>query len=160
MIKLKEWFFSHNTKDQKIILSVGFFLIICALYLMLSQLHQMVDDKRQRVSGLERQLVQIQSLASEAKSLQGTSQTVATDTSTAPYLIVDKAIRSANLTASRIQPNGNQGVKIQFEDAPFDKLVVLLDKLQHQNGLLVNIINLNQRNTGTVSARITMERSQ
>ena len=57
----------------------------------------------------------------------------------------------------RVQPEGDTGVKIWFEAAPFDVLINWLDTIQSQHGLVVNEINVEQTEaTGLVNVRVSL----
>jgi len=57
-----------------------------------------------------------------------------------------------------IEPLGRNGVRVQFSDVGVDALLRALGAAEQRYGLRVTQLNLNRRQPGLVSARISLER--
>ncbi|CAG0944975.1 Type II secretion system protein M [Gammaproteobacteria bacterium] len=76
-------------------------------------------------------------------------------------LLVDRSTRAAGLAAylKRNEPEGNTGIRLRFEDAPFDELVTWLARLQaeHAVGVVAATADPGQE-PGRVTANIQLGR--
>lgn len=71
--------------------------------------------------------------------------------------VVEKSIRNTGLATvmKRIQPEGDSGLRVWFENASFDKLIIWLEMIESKHGLLVNEINVEQTDSaGLVNVRM------
>ena len=79
-----------------------------------------------------------------------------------PVVIVDTTLRSHGLgQPKRSQPTPN-GIRVEFENVAFDKLVVWLGDLSNQYGMEVQAGSLSaiaQAGPGRVNASLTLERT-
>jgi type II secretory pathway component PulM len=79
-----------------------------------------------------------------------------------PVVIVDSTLRSHGLgQPKRSQPTPN-GIRVEFENVAFDKLVVWLGDLSYQYGMEVQAGSLSAGTNdapGRVDATLTLERS-
>lgn len=78
-------------------------------------------------------------------------------------LLVDRSTRAAGLTAylKRNEPEGNTGIRLRFEDAPFDELVGWLARLQAEQGVGVVAATADPgQEPGRVTANIQLARSR
>lgn len=76
-------------------------------------------------------------------------------------LLVDRSTRAAGLAAylKRNEPEGNTGIRLRFEDAPFDELITWLARLQaeHAVGVVAATADPGQE-PGRVTANIQLGR--
>ena len=79
----------------------------------------------------------------------------------APYLLLDEAIKKASISSpERVTPDGDQGARAQFSKVEFNKLLQVLGGLEQTYGLSVKTINLSRKDSGQVSARLSLEAGQ
>jgi type II secretory pathway component PulM len=162
MNNIREWYLSQTPRDQKLALLLGVLLIAALLYgAVYKPLSDSLETARSRVEGQRAALVWMQEAAAEARSLGAGSGAASRASNKAPYLLVDEAIRRSGLgSPERIEPAGQTGARLQFEAVDFDKLLPMLGQLQQGQGLSVTSANLNRRDTGRVSARLSLESAQ
>ena len=79
-----------------------------------------------------------------------------------PVVVVDSTLRSHGLgQPKRSQPTPN-GIRVEFENVAFDKLVVWLGDLSHEYGMEVQAGSLSASSSDSprrVNATLTLERS-
>ena len=74
--------------------------------------------------------------------------------------LIDRSARKAGLASvmKRVQPEGESGVRVWFENAPFDELLKWLDVVESEQGLTVNEINIEKaESSGLVNVRVFLE---
>lgn len=117
-------------------------------------LHQSIDEQEQ----LKRWM---QQTATEVKRLQGAGVAVAEDHRSL-LAVVDQTSKEAQLgmAVKRIQPEGQDLVRVSLEQANFDDVVMWLGGLQHAHGVsVVDAAIDRQKEPGRVNARLTLKKS-
>lgn len=74
--------------------------------------------------------------------------------------VVEKSIRNTGLATvmKRLQPEADSGIRVWFENASFDKLIIWLEMMELKHGLLVNEINVERTDSvGLVNVRMFLE---
>lgn len=75
--------------------------------------------------------------------------------------VVDQATRSPELgkAPTRLQPDGENTVRVWFDSVPFDNLARWMGQLQSRYGLRVDALDVERQDTpGTVNARLALGR--
>jgi len=159
---MKLWFAQLVPREQKLVLFGGGLLLITLLYLLLIEPALLAREQRQNsVKALQQELLWMQQAKVEALSLGAGQNSGSQNRSNgqAPYIIVDAAIRRARLgTPERIDPQGKKGTKVQFSEVNFNQLITMLTDLEMNHGLRVSNANFSKQQTGTVKARVSLER--
>lgn len=73
--------------------------------------------------------------------------------------VVDKSARGAGLgpVLKRVEPEGNDAVRVWLENAPFDKLITWIAGLSEKRGVAVRAITVERQNEkGWVNSRVTL----
>ena len=119
-------------------------------------------ELQQRVSNWERSLADLRPLASMPRQQSGSRPATAAGNAQSPVVIVDSTLRSHGLgQPKRSQPTPN-GIRVEFENVAFDKLVVWLGDLSNQYGMEVQAGSLSataSESPGRINATLTLERS-
>ena len=157
---MKDWYLRQSPRDRMIVVAVAVLTIISLLYaLAWYPLQTRLDDARQAIVSKTETLDFVRRSAATIKSRGGAAVAPQRQSDKAPYLLIDEKIRAAGLTQpERVEPSGNNGARVTFGEVEFDKLIQVLAELETY-GLRITTMNLTRRNAGTVSARISMERS-
>jgi type II secretory pathway component PulM len=96
------------------------------------------------------------------KPRNGTRATSGAASAQSPVVVVDSTLRSHGLgQPKRSQPTPN-GIRVEFENVAFDKLVVWLGDLSYQYGMEVQAGSVSTGTSdepGRVNASLTLERS-
>lgn len=159
---MRDWLESLQERERIFVFSAAVFLALAVFYLAI----WMPLSKGQRA--MASSVVTWSEQLAELKPLLGRLQNLGSDTTPSARLdslvvIVDRTVRQRNLANSlqRSQPTGNNVVRVEFENAAFDELVLWLGDLNQQYGLRVqsaNFSNTSAENKGRVNSTVTLER--
>jgi len=68
---------------------------------------------------------------------------------------VSRSARTVGVNPSRLQPEGSEAVSVWFDEVAFTKLMLLLERLESGQGIVVQQISIDRRDVpGQVSARL------
>ena len=159
---MKQWF-EGLAKREQIIVGLGAVLVILALFYLLvwspltngtERLQRSVADKQALLANLARW----QGRLSPPQSGSGAAASAGQSLVVLVSQTVDRFELSSSLKSS--QPAGSSAIRVQFEAAPFDTLVIWLGELQKSHGLSVQSASFNRTAaSGRVDSTLTLERS-
>lgn len=160
---MRDWFESLAARERWFVVTGAVIVSIALLWgLVWVPLDKGHRDLEQRVSTWERALAELRPLASMPRPQNGSRSAPAASGAQSPVVIVDSTLRSHGLgQPKRSQPTPN-GIRVEFENVAFDKLVVWLGELSHQYGMEVQAGSLSTGTSdspGRVNATLTLERS-
>ena len=160
---MRDWFDSLEARERMFVV-VGAAVVAIALlwglvWIPLDKGHR---DVEQRVATWERSLAELRPLVSMPKPQSGSQASRGAGSAQSPVVVVDSTLRSHGLgQPKRSQPTPN-GIRVEFENVAFDKLVVWLGDLSYQYGMEVQAGSVSTGTTdepGRVNATLTLERS-
>ena len=160
---MRDWFDSLEARERLFVV-VGAAVVAIALlwglvWIPLDKGHR---DLEQRVSTWERSLAELRPLVSMPRPQNGSQAARGARSAQSPVVVVDTTLRSHGLgQPKRSQPTPN-GIRVEFENVAFDKLVVWLGDLSYQYGMEVQAGSVSTGTTdepGRVNATLTLERS-
>jgi general secretion pathway protein M len=160
---MRDWFESLEQRER-LFVTLGGVVVVIALFwgLVWSPLDKGHRELQQRVTTWERSLAEIRPLASMPQPQNGSRPAVAAGSAQSPVVIVDSTLRTHGLgQPKRSQPTPN-GIRVEFENVAFDKLVVWLGDLSHRYGMEIQAGSLSaatRESPGRVNATLTLERS-
>ena len=160
---MRDWFESLDPRER-LFVSVGVSIVAVAILwgAIWAPLDRGHRELQQRVATWEQSLAELRPLASMPQPQGGSRPASAAGSAQSPVVIVDSTIRSHGLgQPKRSQPTPN-GIRVEFENVAFDKLVVWLGDLSHQYGMEVQAGSLSaatSENPGRINATLTLERS-
>lgn len=157
---MKEWYLGLELRERQLVAGGGAVLLLLILYLMIwepiasgyTDLSDAVQRKQETLAWMQQAAAQINALkgrgGGSTRGLGGRSL----------LAVVDQAARSGGLgnAIKRIEPDGNKGVKIWFEGAAFDPMVLWLDKMVKNFQIEPSIITIEPIGGGRVNARLTL----
>jgi len=161
---MKEWWLSKTQREQLMLISAGAAALLFLLYLMAWQpFTEAVDRNRQRVVSqqatlqwMEENLAEVQRLRGQQNKRQGAR------TNEALLTLVDRTSKEKQLRQQiqRLKPQGEDGVQLWIEEAPFDILLKWLGELTEQYGIVIDTLNIDRQNgPGLVNARLVLQRA-
>jgi general secretion pathway protein M len=118
---------------------------------------QLKDD----VATKQAQLANLQEQASHINpGNQGRSQTRPGNNDSI-VVVIDRTTRERSLAnyLKRNQPEGNTGVRLRFEGAPFDPLVEWLGELNRTYGMITVSASFDEAGPGRVNCSLVLNRS-
>lgn len=160
---MRDWFESLEPRER-LFVSIGAAVVAVALLwgLIWAPLDKGHRELQQRVSTWERSLADLRPLAAMPQPQSGSRPASAAGGAQSPVVIVDSTLRSHGLgQPKRSQPTPN-GIRVEFENVAFDKLVVWLGDLSYQYGMEVQAGSLSaatSESPGRINASLTLERS-
>ena len=158
---MKNWFMNLETRERLFLLGGAAVLLLLLLYVGVWQpLWRSVDSLRDTVRE-ERSTIQwMLSSAAEIRGLQAGAGGQKTGLGGRSLLaVVDQSARSEGLgpVLKRVEPEGNDAVRVWLENAPFDALITWIANLSRQQGVAVRAITVERVPTdGWVNSRVTL----
>ena len=159
---IKDYWKQLSTRERQLLILTGVVVMITLFYFSLWQpLQDGIDNNRKRLQAQSNQLQLIQQQAAEAQQLSGSGkrrQGRVTDSSSMLAIIERTANQKKIKTAlQKIQPEGQDGVRLWLEDIAFDQLIDWLSLLDTQHGIYVSDISLQRDDKpGRVDGRLLL----
>lgn len=160
---MRSWFDTLQPREQVSVMVAAVFLAFAVLYFGLwSPLTKSQETLQNSVATWERALTELRPLIAAAQSGSGGAAPVS-GIGQSLVVIVDTTLNQGNLSGAlqRSQPTGDNGIRVEFQDASFDDLILWLGDLSGRYGLRVQSGNFSvstQNIPGRVNASLTIER--
>src|SRR5690606_31951363 len=137
-------------------------VLITILYLAV--IEPLATYRAQLESGVEsqRELVSWMRAATDVLRERGPVNVPAVSSDGSLLALADSSARSAGMSAAlrRIQQDGSDAVRMRFEGANFDRLIVWLDELESRHGVSVREMTVDRaEGAGLVNVSLTLERT-
>lgn len=158
--QLRAWWAGLAERERRVLAGGGIALALIVLYTAvwepLAAGHQRRELDLQAARALAVQLEDLAAVAGRGspRAVQGAGQSL--------LAIVDQSRKATAITKppTRLQPEGDNTVRIVLDDVPFDALVRWLGDLQTRYGVRVETADIERESgPGLVSARLTLVRS-
>lgn len=135
--KLQQWYEAREPREQRILLSGGIAAVIILIVGALLPLQRAVDGAAARVERKQSDLLFLQQVG-PSLAAAGPAPSIPENTESLVVLI-DRSARESGLgqALTGSQPNGQGGLRVQFEKAEFNAWVAWLARLVNQHGLRV-----------------------
>jgi general secretion pathway protein M len=138
---MKAWFMGLEVNERRMLLGGGGLLLVMFLYIGIWEpLHNKVESLRVSTAEQQSLLAWMRSAAKEVKQLRGRGGQHAKPASGGSLLsLVDRTAKSGRLGGAlkRVQPDGDQKVRVWLEAAKFDDVVRWLTALETRHGVQV-----------------------
>ena len=160
---MKDWFDTLQPREQLSVMVAAVFVAFAILYFGLwTPLAKARETLTDSVSTWERSLAELRPLLVAVRANQGGGAPVA-GAGQSLVVIIDTTLNQRNLSGAlqRSQPTGDNGIRVEFQNASFDDLVMWLGDLSGRYGLRVQSGNFSvstQSAPGRVNASLTIER--
>lgn len=161
--KASEWLGQLNPRERRLVIGAGVFVLIFFPYqLIWAPFSEALVDLDNKLGVQHTKLSSMQRAADEVRQLRGAGGRGVANKHQPLLSLVETTARRNNLGAAlkKLQPEGQQGVRVQFEDVVFDDVMVWLDSLLTKQGIVISEIFIQrQAGVGKVDVRLVMERS-
>jgi general secretion pathway protein M len=159
---MKDWFNGLEVNERRMLIGGGTLLLVMLLYVGIWEpLHKKVESLRVSTAKQEAELAWMRSAAQEVKQLRGRGGQRAKPASGQSLLsLVDRTAKSGRLGTAlkRVQPDGEQKVRVWLEAASFDDTVRWLTTLETRHGIsVVSSVFQALEDAGQVDARLVFE---
>ncbi len=157
------WYNSLAPRDKKLFIGSLVFLGITLFYLVVWEpLHQGREQQQQKLKSQLDIYAWMQSASNEVKSLKSMGAKT-TNSNQAITLILENSAKISGLKQyiNKIESSGKNGARVKIDSASFDQLLVWLNSLESQHGVIITSANIERNDrSGTISARLSFEKSQ
>jgi general secretion pathway protein M len=159
---MKAWFAGLEANERRLIMIAAPLVLLMLLYVGIWEpLVNKVDALRVSTAEQESLLVWMRGAAQEVKQLRGRGGQPARPASGQSLLsLVDRTAKSGRLgpALKRVQPDGDQKVRVWLESASFDDVVRWLTSLETRHGVYVESSVFQALEvTGRVDVRLVFE---
>lgn len=158
---MKEWWDGLAARERLILIGGGAVLVLVLLWALLWQpLVGRVGEMESEVATQRENLRWMQNAAAELQQLRGSgAQSAAGLGGRSLLAVADQSARSAGLGngLKRIEPESGNAVRVRLEGVAFDDVVVWLEGLAREAGVLATSIAIERANApGLVNVRLTL----
>lgn len=159
---MKAWFLGLAPRERLIVAGGAAILLVLVLWLAVWEpLVQRTAQLEQSVAVQEETLAWMRQAAGEIEQLRRSGGPAAAGLQGRSLLAaVDQATRAAGLNSGlkRIEPEGQNRVRVQFEGVAFDDFMRWLNGLQGQYGVFTQSITVEREEApGRVNIRLTLD---
>ena len=157
---MKEWFDSLQPRERQLLITAGVILALLMIYTMLWRpFVAQIELSRMGIESEQKTLSMMKSLQVQAQQLQATSSRRTNKPIGGSIMkVVDSTRNSAQLpTAKRIEPEGQNSLRLWIDNAPFDKVIMWLGRLNRQYDINVTEIIVDKQNeSGVVNVKMIL----
>jgi general secretion pathway protein M len=159
---MKDWFLSLTQRERTMVQVAGSVVFVFILYLLiLEPISSRYEKNKKNVAASLETIEWMRAAAEEVRELRG-GRLSATRLQGKQSILstIDQSARKSGLASvmKRVQPEGESGVRVWFEDVVFDELIKWLATIDAEHGLLVNEINIEQtESAGLVNVRVFLD---
>lgn len=156
---MKSWFLALTQRERTMVqIAVSVILLFIIYMLIIEPISSRYELNKKNVATSMETIEWMHSAAQEVNQLRGGKLSVGRPQGKQFVLsLIDRSARKAGLASvmKRVQPEGESGVRIWFENAAFDELLKWLATIESKQGLIVNEINIEQtESSGLVNVRV------
>lgn len=159
---LKTWFEGLKASERQLVVAAGVVLgIAVAYWALLAPLSRAVETREQRIERKQQDLAWMRSVSGPIQQLSASQP--GANTGDSLVVVIDRSARQAGIASSLAgqSPNGDQGMRVRLENAPFDSVVMWLSALQQQYGIAIESASIDRTGKpGVVSASLVLMRAQ
>ena len=155
----KEWWASASPRDQMALVLCSLFVGVYILFKgILGPVVDMRDAQINKNNAQLASLARVKVLAAEVKSLQSSGAQNTSKRSVES--IVQSSISRNRLNVSSMDASGQNGVRVRFEEVPFNTLLTWLHEMEITNGLNVKDLSVAKgSNSGMVTVNLRLHQS-
>ncbi len=159
---MKEQWQQLSLREKRLVIITAIVVTVTLLYFMIWEpLQDGIQTSRVRVNAQANTLHQVREQAAEAGQLRATKSRKDANARGGGSLlvIIERTAQQKNLKSSlqKVQPEGQDGVRVWVENAAFDQLIDWLALLENKNTIYVSeIIIERQKEPGRINSRILL----
>lgn len=153
-----------ESRDRRILLIGGFVVLITIVYLAvwepLAAAHSNAYERLEQARATAERLEMLGAQVGNGAPRRGSTAVIGTGQSL--LSVVDQAGKNSSLgkPLTRIQPDGDDTVRVWLEAVSFDALVRWIDDLNKRYALEVVSAEIESESAGVVNARLSLERAR
>jgi len=159
--KIQAYLDGLNPRERRLVIGGGIFLLVFVLYqLTWAPFANGVADMQTKVNKQQQDLLWMQQAAQEVRSLQGGSGSRRPVHTGSLLGLIEKTARQRGLGSSirKVQPEGQNGVRMWLDKVSFDAVMTWLDELQLKQGVMLSSFSAERiAQPGRVNIRMLVE---
>jgi len=159
--KIQAYLDGLNPRERRLVIGGGIFLLVFVLYqLTWAPFANGVADMQTKVNKQQQDLLWMQQAAQEVRSLQGGSGGRRPVHTGSLLGLIEKTARQRGLGSSirKVQPEGQNGVRMWLDKVSFDAVMTWLDELQLKQGVMLSSFSVERiAQPGRVNIRMLVE---
>lgn len=160
--QLKARFMELQPRERAIIVTGAILVLLTAIYTLgIAPMNKAVAERNGRIEQKQQDLAWMQSVAGQLSALGSSTQPTINSSGESMVVLIANSVSSGNLGSSLTgqTPDGPNGVRVRFEGAQFDALVLWLGALQKEYGIHVTAADISRTpQSGQVNASLTLAR--
>lgn len=159
---MNDWFESLEPRERLMVAAAGVFVAFALFWFAVwAPLDRSQEELRLRVDNWQTSIAELRPLIGTIQA--GDSAPDVANRTQSLVVIVDNTLRARNLYSAlqRSQPTATDGIRVEFENAVFDDLVLWLGELGSQFGLQVESASISIASggeRGRVNASVSLAR--
>lgn len=159
---MNDWLESLEPRERLMVAAAGVFVVFALFWFVVwAPLDRSQEELRSRVDNWQTSIAELRPLIGTIQA--GGSAPDVTNSTQSLVVIVDNTLRARNLYSAlqRSQPTATDGIRVEFENAVFDDLVLWLGELGSQFGLQVESASISIASggeRGRVNASVSLAR--
>ena len=159
---MNEFWENLSASERRTVVIGAVALALILIYMVVwKPLDSRVSQLDRTIDSQEQLLAWMQAAAVEAKKLQGSQSADARSTGGQSLLaLVDQTARQSKLgdALKRVEPRGQDSVRVRLEQASFDHMVTWLGELQSKYGIAVDSISVDRHQlAGRIDASVLLQ---
>jgi len=158
---IRDWWEQLAPRERLLVAICGAFIVFALIWTMLIRpLYSGSAQLQEDVVSKQAQLANLQELASRITPGSPNQARSGPNRNDSIVVIIDRTTRERSLAdyLKRNQPEGASGVRLRFENAPFDPLVEWLGELSDTYNMVTISANFDDAGAGRVNCNIVLER--
>jgi general secretion pathway protein M len=160
---MKDWYLSLSERDRKfLIIGGGLAILLLGYFLLWDPLSTAVDRQSTQLKAKQDTQQQMQQWAEEARKLRAMNPGRVDTSNRSLISLVDEKIRATGMKSGldRMEPEGQDQVRLSLKNSQFDLIIDLLGQLQQQYGINVESASITPGDQpGTSNAKLNLIRS-
>ena len=157
---MKEHWQQLSLREKRLVIITTIVVVVTLIYFMIWEpLQDGIETSRVRVTAQSNTLQLIREQAAEARQLRASKSRAGARAGGSLLVIIERTAQRKNLKSSlqKVQPEGQDGVRVWVENASFDQLIDWLALLENKNTIYVSeIIIERQKEPGRINSRILL----
>lgn len=155
MEQIKAWWAQAPARDQMSVIIGGTFVLLYILFmLVLKPVYGMRAQEEVKVNSLKGSLENVRNLAAQVVEQ---NQSATSERSSPLERIVQQSVSSNNLRVSSMNAAGRDGLRLRFDEAPFEDVLKWLYEMEVTNNLQIKDLSVAATsNSGRVSVNLRL----
>jgi general secretion pathway protein M len=158
---IRDWWEQLAPRERIMVSVCGVFISVALIWSMVIRpVYSGSAQLKEEVASKQAQLANLQELAGRITPANPGQPATRRGSNDSIVVVIDRTTRERSLAGylKRNQPEGDSGVRLRFEGAPFDPLVEWLGELNQAYGMITVSASFDEAGPGRVNCSIVLQR--